>query len=408
MTGPGTWPFSRFPPPSGGGVDLLVIAGEHSGDGHAARVVREIRRRSPGLAVAALGGPALAQAGAQLLFDLTGSSVIGYVEVLKRYRSFFRPLFEETLRWIGEHRPRAVLFVDYGGFNLRIADAMRARGLSVKGWGKIKTLYYISPQVWASRPGRRFSIARDLDAMAVIFPFEVDAYADTHLPVEFVGHPFVAPDYRPPVRYAPSGPVLLLPGSRKPAVARIFPVLLAAHRVFGGRPAVALYPSSEIASQLQSIIAASGSADVTPIRSGAEGDAGISGLVPGAFSAEPATGSQPASAVLTSSGTISMHCALAGIPGAIAFRIDPITYWLGRMLVNVPQLGLANLLLQEPMYPEYIQAAATPEALAAELTACVNNPLRREKAASQAARLRELLSQPAGGTAADWLERNLR
>jgi lipid-A-disaccharide synthase len=243
--------------------------------------------------------------------------------------------------------------------------------------------------------------------MAVIFPFEVDAYADTHLPVEFVGHPFVAPDYRPPVRYAPSGPVLLLPGSRKPAVARIFPVLLAAHRAYGGRPAVVLCPSPEIASQLRSIIAAAGAADVTPIQLAGEGDSGLPGLVPGAFSVEPAIGSQPACAVLTSSGTISMHCALAGIPGAIAFRIDPLTYLLGRMLVNVAHLGLANLLLKEPMYPEYIQSAATPEALAAELTACVRDSSRREKAAAQAARLRELLSQPAGRTAADWLERHL-
>jgi lipid-A-disaccharide synthase len=383
-----------FPPPAGGRVDLLVIAGEHSGDGHAARLVREIRRRSPGLAVSALGGPALSQASAQLLIDLTVFSVIGYFEVIRRYRSFFRPLFEETLRWIGEHRPRAVLFVDYGGFNLRVADAMRARGLSVKGWGAIKTLYYISPQVWASRPGRRFSIARNLDALAVIFPFEPDSYSDTDLPVEFVGHPFVAPDYRPPVRYAPTGPVLLLPGSRAPAVSRLFPVLLAAHRAFGGRPAVVLYPSEAIASQLRSIVASSGVADVTLVPSGEED--------------KPAIGSQSASAVLTSSGTISMHCALAGIPGAIAFRIDPLTYRLGRMLVNVSQLGLANLMLEEPMYPEYIQAAATPEALAAELSACVKNPSRREKAASQAARLRELLSKPAGETAADWLERHLR
>jgi lipid-A-disaccharide synthase len=380
--------LSPFPPPAGGKVGLLVIAGEHSGDGHAARVIREVKRRSPGLSVAAIGGPALAQAGAQLLADLTGSSVIGYVEVMRRYSSFFRPLFEETLRWIGENRPRAVLFVDYGGFNLRVADAMRARGLSVKGWGGIRTLYYISPQVWASRPGRRFSIARNLDAMAVIFPFEVEAYADTELPVEFVGHPFMAPDYRPPVRHDPSGPVLLLPGSRAPAVARLFPVLLAAHRAFGGRPAVALYPSETVAAQLRAIAAAAGAADFTAIPAGG-------------------AGAQPASAVLTSSGTISMHCALAGIPGAIAFRIDPVTYWLGRMLVNVPRLGLANLLLKEAMYPEYIQGAATPGTLSAELSACVNDPGRRERAASQACRLRELLSQPAGLTAADWLERHL-
>ena len=121
-------PFLPFQPPAGGRVDLLVIAGEHSGDGHAARVVRELRRRSPGLSVAALGGPALAGAGTQVLIDLTGSSVIGYVEVIRRYRSFFRPLFEETLRWIGEHRPRAVLFVGSGGLPICGLPMRCARG----------------------------------------------------------------------------------------------------------------------------------------------------------------------------------------------------------------------------------------------------------------------------------------
>ena len=218
-------PF-RLPPPVGGRVDVLIVAGEHSGDEHGARMIRALRAKQPGLAVAALGGPALAGAGAQVLHDLTSSSVVGLVEVLKNY-SFFRALFEETLRWIAEHRPGAVCFVDYPGLNLRLAAALRERGLSVKGGGKIKTLFYISPQIWAWKAGRRFAMARDLDAMAVIFPFEVKCYADTALPVEFVGHPFVAPGHAAPVSYDPAGPVLLLPGSRKQAVGRIFPALLA-------------------------------------------------------------------------------------------------------------------------------------------------------------------------------------
>ena len=166
----------RLPPPSGGRVDVLIVAGEHSGDEHAARMVRELRAKQPGLAVAALGGPELAAAGAQLLYDLTASSVVGFVEVLKNI-SNFRALFCETLRWIAEHQPRAVCLVDYPGFNLRLAAALRKRGLSVKGGGKIKVLYYISPQIWAWKAGRRIPMARNLDAMAVIFPFEVACYA---------------------------------------------------------------------------------------------------------------------------------------------------------------------------------------------------------------------------------------
>jgi lipid-A-disaccharide synthase len=319
---------------------------------------------------------------------MTASSVVGLVEVLKNY-AFFKALFGETLRWITEHRPRAVCFVDYPGMNLRLATALRERGLSVKGCGKIQTLYYISPQIWAWKAKRRFTMARDLDGMAVIFPFEPKCYADTTLPVEFVGHPFVATDYVSPVRCDPKGSVLLLPGSRKQAVGRIFPVLLAGFRAFGQREAVVLYPSTDILDVLR---ATSPPPNVRLVEVGDDGGR-----------TEPIA----ASAVLTSSGTMSMHCALAAIPGAIAYRANPMTYVLGRMLVQVEYLGIANLLLGEPMYPEYIQGAATPAALAAELRASVQDPGRQDRTAGQAARLRAMLNVPGSGTAADWLSRHL-
>jgi lipid-A-disaccharide synthase len=363
------------------------VAGEHSGDEHAARLVRELRTRQPSLAIAALGGPLLAAAGAQLLHDLTTSSVVGLVEVLKNY-PFFKALFAETLDWIARHRPRAVCFVDYPGLNLRLATAMRERGLSRAGGGQVRTLYYISPQIWAWKAKRRFSMARDLDAMAVIFPFEPACYADTSLSVEFVGHPFVASDYRAPVRYDRDGPILLLPGSRQQAVSRIFPVLLSGFRAFGQREAVVLYPSPEILA----ILRAMQPPPIVQLIQVGEGPA----------QREPIA----ASAVLTSSGTMSMHCALAGIPGAIAYRANPLTYVLGRMLVKVEYLGIANLLLGEAMYPEYIQGAATPAALAKELRASVQDAGRRERTMAQAARLRALLSVPSG-TAADWMMRQL-
>jgi lipid-A-disaccharide synthase len=373
----------RLPPPATGRVDLLVIAGEHSGDQHAATMVNDLRAKRPGFSVVALGGPALAKAGAQVLHDMTASSVVGFVEVLKNY-PFFKKLFEETLRWIAEHKPKAVCFVDYPGLNLRLAKALRERGISVKGGGAIKTLFYISPQIWAWKAKRRFKMAKDLDALAVIFPFEVECYADTTLPVEFVGHPFLDDAHDSPVRYDPAAPILLLPGSRKQAVARIFPVLLAGFKACGKRGAVVLYPSELIKNVL------------------------MESPLPANVKLQPTGGAQvAASAVLMSSGTMSMHCALAAIPGAVAYRANPITYILGRMLVKVPYLGIANLLLKEPMYPEYIQGAATPAALAAELDACLGKIDRLIATQTQADKLRALLSGPAGGTVADWVLRKL-
>ncbi len=374
-------PF-RLPEPTAERVDLLVVAGEHSGDEHAAHAVRGLRTENPECSICALGGPQLEAAGAQLLYDLTASSVVGIVEVLKSY-SFFKVLFEEVLHWIEKHRPRAVCFVDYPGLNLRLAKALRERGISIKGGGEVKLLYYISPQIWAWKAKRRFTMARDLDALAVIFPFEVACYADTDLPVEFVGHPFVASEYQSPVTYDPAGPLLLLPGSRQQAVERIFPVLLSGLSAFGAADTVVLYPSEAIREVLEE---ARPPAHVRLMNTG-----------------EPIA----TRAVLTSSGTMSLHCALAGIPGAIAYRTNALTYLLARIWVKLDFIGIANLLLKEPMYPEYIQGRAKGEALAMELRACTEDQTRITQTGAQQRRLAELLDQPANGTISKWLARQL-
>jgi lipid-A-disaccharide synthase len=229
-------------------------------------------------------------------------------------------------------------------------------------------------------------MAAHLDGLAAIFPFEPAVYADTDLPVEFVGHPFVAADYAAPVSYDPSGPVLLLPGSRRGVVKRIFPVLLAGYRAWGAsRPAVVLYPSDDIRALLEA----------------ARPPAGVELRLTGAG------GPVAAAAVITTSGTMSMHCALAGIPGAVTYRTDPLTYLLGRLLVRVEHIGIANVLLKEPMYPEYIQGAARPEAFARELRDCLENPARLKRTSILAARLRALLAQPTAGSAADWMRHQL-
>ncbi len=376
----------QFPAPSDR-PDLLIIAGEHSGDEHAARMVKELLAVEPGMKICALGGEALQEAGAELLFDLTEHSVVGLFEVLKNY-GFFKQLFNGLLDWIGEHQPKAVCFVDYPGFNLRVAQALYNKGLSRKGGGEMALHYYIGPQIWAWKAKRRFKMARLLDGLGVIFPFEVKCYADTDLPVAFVGHPFVDREYTLPVRYAENKTVLLLPGSRKIPVKRIFPALLKGFQTFkASHPewkAVALYPGEGVKSVLEETLA------VLP-----EAAKGLA--------LKPVGEPVEAESVLTSSGTMSLNCALAGIPGAIVYRANPFTFFIGRRVVNIPYLGIANILLQKPAYPEYLQGAASPEALASRLEALAGSPSARTEALENTRTLRELLGAGQAVTPGQWL-----
>lgn len=379
---PQTFPAPESPP------DLLIIAGEHSGDQHAAHLVEEVRAKNPSLSVCALGGPSLEKAGAQILFDMMDLAVVGFVEVLKHY-SAFKTVFKNTIDWIKTYRPKAICFVDFPGFNLRLAEALQKEGLSVKGGGEIPLYFYIAPQVWAWKPRRRFKMAKTLDALGVIFPFECKTFADTSLPTTFVGHPFVSSTHEGALTYDPNGPILLLPGSRKQAVGRIFPIMLAAFKGLlesdQEEQAVAIYPNEAVRSILEEALEA-----FPMLKTRVQlvsNEATVAGK-----------------AVLTSSGTMSLACALAGIPGAIVYRANPFTYLMGRMLVNINYLGIANILLDREVVPEFIQHEATPELLLAELSRCLHLSGARDDAQAVAEELKTLLS-PGGDspTPGAWL-----
>jgi lipid-A-disaccharide synthase len=337
--------------------------------------------------VACLGGPALQAAGAQLLYDLTAVSIVGFVEVLKHY-NFFKALFDRTLEWIECFPPRQICFVDYPGFNLRLADQLYQRGLSRKGGGEIELSYYIGPQVWAWKAKRRFKMAQLLDRLGVIFPFEVDCFKDTDLPVEFVGHPFVRSGFELPFAYDATAPVLLLPGSRATPVGRIFPVLLDGFaNALSQDPdlrARVIYPSGQIRDQIESILKS-----YPKLEGKVVFDSNEKKRI-------------PASAVLMSSGTMSLAVALSGIPGAIAYRLHPVSYWMGRMLVKVPYIGISNLLLERPLHREYIQGAATAKRLAQEILEA-RTPESGQSAAEAAAELRNLLQPDCDLSASGWL-----
>ncbi len=376
-----------FAPPDGR-CDLLVIAGEHSGDEQAARMVRAALAKNPDLKVCAFGGDKLAEAGAKLLLDMTEFSVVGLFEVLKNY-GFFKSLLGAVADWICLHKPRAVCFVDYPGFNLHLAKTLKARGVSVKGGGSVKLLYYISPQIWAWKAGRRFKMAEVLDALAVIFPFEPKCYADTTLPTTFVGHPFLSDSYEPPAHYDPNGEILLLAGSRSIAVSRIFPIMLAALEMLPNERGVVVYPTAEIKAVIDSALAKNPDA-ARRVRVAPNGSEKLA-----------------IKAAMMSSGTMSLSCSLGGIPGAIVYKANPFTYALGRAVVNIKYLSIANIILDRPAWREFIQFDASPKKIARYMRENCLCPGARETFLGYADELKRMLRAPGQCAADDWLLENL-
>jgi lipid-A-disaccharide synthase len=384
--------IQEFAPPRSSSVDVLFVAGEHSGDQHAANLIRSILAKQPELRIAAVGGPEMEKAGAQLLFDLTSFSVVGLVEVLKHI-SQFKKLHAETVGWISKYKPKAVCFVDYPGFNLRVAKALSDRHVSRKSGGSVALYYYISPQIWAWKARRRFEMARLLDSLAVIFPFEVGCYADTSLNVQFVGHPFVTEGREANLSYDPAGSILLLPGSRVQPVLRIFPAMLAGFQNLLSKcpeeKAVVLYPDALIRATLERVLSRFPKLEGrVELRSAERGAA--------------------AKACLISSGTMSLNCALAGIPGAVCYKAHPLTYALGRMLVNVTHLGIANLLMPDnPPYPEFLQGDASAEKLGAVLQHAIEDNACAAKSMEAATSLKCILSAGDVTDPATWLMRGI-
>lgn len=364
-------------------VDLFVIAGEHSGDNHAAHFVRQLKERHPQMNICAIGGPALKAAGAQLLFDLTQHAVVGLVEALKHY-CFFKELLNWIVEWIRVYKPKTICLVDFPGFNLMLAQRLYREGLSLKSGGTVRVCQYIAPQIWAWRAKRRFAIAKYVDHLGIIFPFEKAYFRDVNLDVQFVGHPLL--EEKNPFRYDARGPLLLLPGSRISAVKRIYPILIGAFRqlkaLHPNLLAIIPTPNEEIYRYL-----------------GKYNENGV-------FLSRLSDIHNGFSAALMSSGTASLQVALAGIPGVITYRANPITFFVGKRLVKIPYLSIANILLNRPLYAECLQNISDQiSVVALQTEAILSSPeLSRQKFLEGSQELLHLLSAQQVFTVTDWLE----
>ena len=340
---------------------LLVIAGEDSGDMHAADVIRALKERCPDVTVWGIGGDKLCAEGMELLHHTREMDVLGIVEVLKRY-PFFKRTFNEVLAEADRRKPDAALLVDYPGFNLRLARELKKRG--------IKVLYYVCPQVWAWNRGRIPKMAEIIDRLMVIFPFEVDVFKGVDLKVDFVGHPMVdelrafrtkEPE---PLPWNGKKKIALLPGSRRQEVVYILPRLLeAAQLIEQSRPDVSFLipvPERRLA-MVESIL-----------QNAAKAPRNIS-IVAG----RAREVLKQADAAFVASGTATLEAALLHCPTVLVYSGSFINYLFVRALIRIPWLGIANIVSGREIMPERLQQHMRPIELVATIDPLLNDtPVR--------------------------------
>lgn len=331
---------------------LLVVAGEASGDRHAAGLIEKARASVPALSVQGIGGDHLRALGAEIFLDSREIAVVGISEVLERLPAIRRAL-AEIKRRLREERPDALLLVDFPDFNLHVAGVARKLGIPV--------VYFVSPQIWAWRARRIKQIKQRVSRMIVLFPFERDFYAREGVPVTFAGHPLAdqlgtgrePAEARRRLGLDPAGPIFgLLPGSRTGELARMLvPMLETARLVLDKKPSAAF------------LIPVASTVDPEPVYDAAA----RSGLPVVALRNAFDEIAEACDAALVASGTATLELAVRGVPPVVVYRTSRTTYMIGRMAVRVPHISLVNLIAERELVPELIQEDFTPERAASEL-----------------------------------------
>jgi lipid-A-disaccharide synthase len=393
---------------------FMLIAGEASGDLLAVELVSALRGNLPDAQFFGAGGTKMAATGVELAFDLTQHSVIGITDVLKNILKF-RRLFNQLLALAIERKPDVVIGVDYGGFNLRFGYAVKKyiRENPFSKWDP-KIVQFVSPQVWASRPGRADKLARDYDLLLSIFPFEKAWYAQRvpQLRVEFVGHPMMDriqnSEFR--IQNKNSAPlVLLLPGSRKSELQRHLPVMIDVAKLMVSKdPEIQfnlVLPNQQLVGvawwQFARKTGLKYRLDGPPTTKGIEGCASKLGLNLKIQIGELPWALAEADAAIASTGTVTMECAFFGVPTVTLYKTSWFTYQIARRIVTVKSLTMPNLLAGESVYPEFIQHDATPENLSRAALELLQDESRRPKIKAQLAKVISSLGEPgAAGRAA--------
>ncbi|HYM60470.1 MAG TPA: lipid-A-disaccharide synthase [Thermoanaerobaculia bacterium] len=327
-------------------MKLAIVAGEASGDLHASEVLHELRQLDPALTAFGIGGDLLAAEGMTLLHHAREMGIVGLFNVI-RHLGMFRRILRELIDRIAAERPDAVLLVDYPEFNMRVARACRELG--------IRVIYYISPQIWAWRQGRVKLIAKLVDHMIVIFPFEEDFYRKHGVPVTYVGHPLVEQLDHVKRRANGAGEttvrLALMPGSRRMEIASLLPPMLDTVAILRREidiDAYVIQAPTISSAELEAIMSVHGGAVPIVAHDGGQAlaDADVS---------------------LSSSGTATLESAIVGTPVVVMYKLSRANYLLGKLLVKVPYFSLVNIVAGDRVVPELLQREVEGKRIAVEV-----------------------------------------
>ena len=363
---------------------IWIVAGESSGDLYGANLARDLKRLAPESDIAGMGGARMRSAGVRLLVDSTELGVVGVIEVLGILFKIIRIMLY-LLKKAEEERPDAVVLIDYPGFNIRFAKRLKKRGIPV--------IWYISPQVWVWRKSNIPKLARYCTKMMVIFPFEPEVYRGSGLDVEFVGHPLVevVQGRRDPELKRDPGQILLLPGSRRSETKRLlYPMLEAAVLLKQHHPDlhfVISAPREKVAGDIQRDLRefrlknpAAAQLPEIPV---------LSGKTPELL--------QTSIAGFAASGTVTVECAIAGLPLVVAYRLNPVTFLLARIIIRKlfrNAFTMPNIILNRKLFEEFLQFQVTAEALAEAMERILPGGSRRAEAE---AGMEEMTREISGG-----------
>lgn len=369
---------------------LFIIAGEASGDALGGKLAAALLAREPGLVLEGVGGGAMEKAGVRLHHDIRHLGVFGVVEVFSQWRAIWRA-YQDVRRRLREAPPAAIVLIDYPDFNLRVARAAKRLGIPV--------VYYVSPQIWAWRPGRIRQIKACVNLMLVLFRFEEALYRSAGVPCRWVGHPLLddpmseaeqaafSRRHRLDVAQRVLG---LLPGSRAQEIEQLLPPMVEAARGLHAagvvdRVLISAAPSVD-AAIVDAVLAAAGDlpAAATVVRG------------------EAAAVLRASRAAIVASGTATLQAAVVGTPLVMAYRVSPLTFWIARRLVTTPHAALVNVVAGRRVVPELMQEEVTAERLMTAVTPLLTDDRAAEAARQDLAEVRAALGETgASGRAAD-------
>ena len=347
-------------------ITIYFVAGETSGDNHGAALMHSLRTLRSDLRFIGRGGPRMQEAARDDFLNWSDAAgIVGLWEVIKHY-GYFREQFRQTLREVAATKPDAIILIDYPGFNLRLAKALRQQAPAAK------IIYYISPQVWAWNRSRIPKMAHWLDLMLCIFPFESELYEKSGLRAVFVGHPMIESLERKRVEIRRDQNLVgLFPGSRQREVRKIFPVMMQMiQKLRRDRPELRF----EIAAVSETL-----SATIRQMLDGSKISSDVAEIVIG----QSALVMQRSFVGVVASGTATLEAAYYQLPFILIYKVSWMTYLAGRLLIRVKYLGMPNVLADREIVPEFIQHRARAGVLAKAVATLFSDSERRQRMSSE-------------------------